>query len=603
VIKEQRHAIWFIESSERAMPILKKILPDSLSLRLREHCAEEAAIASSIYLPSSVNLFQGPVSFEMAVSGFDDDPSKYRAQIDSLRARLQEGDVIQTARVLIADDQEYVRDALIMLLKSEGIHTASASSPAAVIEALRSDSFDLLMMDLNYARDTTSGQDGLGLITRIKTIDDTLPVVVMTAWGSIELAVEAIRRGARDFVLKPWDNSHIVSIIRSQVENGRALRKRRRLEEARKEIGQKINHSDDLAKMIRLVAERLRDSLDANSIAITIRSPRDLSSSLVAGIGVSNEALIELKREIDSLSSRARADQSPGSLTLTIRLNETPVGLIKLDGKKSGLDADELVFLSEVKDQVSAALGLIYSRQQQRDIEEARTIQQRLLPETIPRVGGCLIAAAWQPARAVSGDYFDVVKLTESRVALVIADVSGKGLPAAMLMSNAQAALRALASERITPSEMCEQINRVLCENIAENKFITFFYAVADLETRRLVYTNAGHNYPALARSDGSRLRLVEGGPPLGVFSDSIYEQGEVALASGDRLVLFTDGVVEATNPDDEEFGEERLIDLLAGNRSLDAERLKEKILKALFEFGGRSLHDDATLIVMSVGD
>ena len=133
-------------------------------------------------------------------------------------------------RVLIADDQTDVLEALRLLLKGEGYQIESAASPPAVMDALEAREFDTVLMDLNYTRDTTSGEEGLELVTRIHGMDATLPVVVMTAWGSIELAVEAMRRGARDFVQKPWENPRLLAIVRTQVELGRSLRKEQRLE-------------------------------------------------------------------------------------------------------------------------------------------------------------------------------------------------------------------------------------------------------------------------------------------------------------------------------------------------------------------------------------
>ena len=133
-------------------------------------------------------------------------------------------------RLLIADDQPDVLEALRMLLKGEGYKTEAASSPAGILQALEARDFEVLLMDLNYARDTTSGQEGLDLLSRIQVIDPTLPVVVMTAWGSVEIAVEAMRRGARDFIQKPWDNARLLSIIRNQIELGQAIRRGQRLE-------------------------------------------------------------------------------------------------------------------------------------------------------------------------------------------------------------------------------------------------------------------------------------------------------------------------------------------------------------------------------------
>ncbi len=137
----------------------------------------------------------------------------------------------RTPRILIADDQADVLEALRFLIKGEGYQAEAVSSPAAILEAIESRDFDAVLMDLNYTRDTTSGQEGLDLLTRIQSLDGTLPVIVMTAWGSVDLAVEAMRRGARDFIQKPWDNARLSAILATQIELGQALRKGQRLEE------------------------------------------------------------------------------------------------------------------------------------------------------------------------------------------------------------------------------------------------------------------------------------------------------------------------------------------------------------------------------------
>ena len=132
--------------------------------------------------------------------------------------------------ILVADDQADVLTALKLLLKGEGFATETANSPAAVLTSLEDRDFDVVLMDLNYTRDTPSGKEGLDLLSSIHSVDSTLPVVVMTAWGSVELAVEAMRLGARDFVQKPWENARLLSVVRTQVELGQALRKHQRLE-------------------------------------------------------------------------------------------------------------------------------------------------------------------------------------------------------------------------------------------------------------------------------------------------------------------------------------------------------------------------------------
>jgi DNA-binding NtrC family response regulator len=136
----------------------------------------------------------------------------------------------EPARVLIADDQADVREALRLLLKAEGYKTETVSSPNAALDAIQSGEFDVVLMDLNYQRDTTSGQEGIDLLSRVQAMDSRLPVVMMTAWGSLELAVEAMRRGARDFIQKPWDNARLLSIIRTQVDLHRTMRRAEKLE-------------------------------------------------------------------------------------------------------------------------------------------------------------------------------------------------------------------------------------------------------------------------------------------------------------------------------------------------------------------------------------
>src|SRR5207245_2263550 len=137
----------------------------------------------------------------------------------------------RTPCILIADDQPDVLEALRFLVKGEGYQAESVNSPPAAIDAVESRDFDAVLMDLNYTRDTTSGQEGLELLNRIQALDSTLPIIVMTAWGSVELAVEAMRRGARDFIQKPWDNARLTAILKTQIELGRALRRGQRLED------------------------------------------------------------------------------------------------------------------------------------------------------------------------------------------------------------------------------------------------------------------------------------------------------------------------------------------------------------------------------------
>ncbi len=388
-------------------------------------------------------------------------------------------------RILIADDQKDVLDALQLLLKAHGYLLEMVSTPSDLLEALAQREFDLLLMDLNYARDTTSGREGLDVLGHLEKMENAPPVVAMTGWATVGLAVAAMQHGVSDFVEKPWDNSRLLEILEKQLELSRERREARRKATKEKLAREEATH---------------------------------------------------------------------------------------------------------------------HFQEQEREIAEARAIQGRLFPREIPQVAGYEIATSWQSARMVSGDYFDVLALGEDTLGLCIADVAGKGIPAALLMSNLQAAVRGLSSPSLTPDLLCNSLNSIVWKNTHPDRFITLFYAQLDGSARRLRYANAGHNAPIVVHAAGSHERLQEGGGVLGIFEEQSFGLGTVDLAPGDRLVLFTDGVTEASNREGEEFGEQRLLSLLGEHRALPASAIKEKIAAAISEFSGGHLTDDATLLVLAVG-
>ncbi len=236
----------------------------------------------------------------------------------------------------------------------------------------------------------------------------------------------------------------------------------------------------------------------------------------------------------------------------------------------------------------------------EQDMERAREIQESLFPTELPRLAGCELAAGCQPARVVGGDYFDLVPVSGNRVAIAVGDVVGKGIGAALLMSNLQAIVRSFAPAGVSAAELCAKTNEVIAGNIAPGKFITFFCAILQEGGRKIEYCNAGHNPPLVLRADGTTERLTEGGPLLGVFPEATYASGTAALEAGDRLVLFTDGITEASNAAGDEFGEARLIDAVKSAHNLSAERVRVAIMDAVRDFAGESLQDDATLVVVT---
>lgn len=239
---------------------------------------------------------------------------------------------------------------------------------------------------------------------------------------------------------------------------------------------------------------------------------------------------------------------------------------------------------------------------QERELQHARQIQQDLLPQEIPQVAGFEVAGCWEPARVVGGDYFDVLRLSESRLAICIADVAGKSVSAALLMANVQATVRAFASESASPAWLCNRVNSVLCTNTAPEKFVTFFYGILDADEQILHYANAGHLPPILLKPTGAAQPLADsGGAVLGVFRDWSYQDAVLPLSCGDRLILFTDGITEAMRHDGEEFGEQRLIAAARSAANGSPAELQTRIMEQVKSFCHAQLHDDATLLVVSV--
>ncbi|MGA3136509.1 MAG: PP2C family protein-serine/threonine phosphatase [Terracidiphilus sp.] len=249
--------------------------------------------------------------------------------------------------------------------------------------------------------------------------------------------------------------------------------------------------------------------------------------------------------------------------------------------------------------QQSVERGTAQLEMQEQELERAREIQQSLLPKEIPQLAGFEVAGAWQPASTVSGDYYDVLRLGGHRLGICIADVVGKGVSAALLMANVQAAVRAFASSSESPAQVCGKVNRLLCENIARGKFVTFLYGILDGDARTFQYCNAGHLYPILA-SGGSVRTLEQGGAVLGVFPAWTYEDSKIELKAGDRLLLFTDGITEASDANDQEFDETRIASFAKANSALSASELNSRLLAQVTAFCGAQFRDDATLLVIA---
>lgn len=377
---------------------------------------------------------------------------------------LQEREQGRRLRILVGDDQPDILEALRLLLKGAGHQNVLVDSPQALLRAALAEPFDLILMDLNYARDTTSGEEGLDLLSSLEAQDNAAPVIVMTAWSNVDLAVEAMRRGACDFVQKPWDNARLLAAIRKQAVEA---------------------------------------------------------------------------------SARIKAD-----------------------------------------------------RRVRTELEIAHNVQQKLFPNRTRQFASIDYAGRCVPAREVSGDYYDFLDAGESSLGFILADVSGKGIGAALLMANLQACFRSQSKDALQhPAAMLHSVNKLFYESTPPEHFATLFFANYDDRERSLRYANCGHPPPILVRADGTVEHLSATATVLGVFSEWSSEERIVQLHPGDTLVLFSDGVTEAGIENDTEFGEDGLLSLIQASMGSDAETLVNRIVDAV----AGEKQDDVTVVAIRV--
>jgi len=391
----------------------------------------------------------------MAAPGADDPHASPRIGADPGR--------VGAPHVLIADDQPDVRLALELLLKSDGFRTTAVDSPAAALEAVERSHFDLALLDLNYARDTTSGQEGLELLPRLRALDGGVPILVMTAWGTIDLAVEAMRRGAQGFVLKPWRNPELLRTLREQ------------------------------------------------------------------------------------MASRPEAPRTGG----------------------------------------------------ERDLAIARRVQSGFQPRTGPELATLEYAGWCAQAGPVGGDGYDFLDLGPGRLGLMLADASGKGVPAALLMASLQGILRSEAAHGADDLlGLLGEANRIFFSSTAPEHYATLFFGAFDEASGSVRYVNCGHNPPLLLRADGRVERLAPTAPALGLLDRWSGIEAAVSLGPGDTLLVYTDGATEASGPDGDEFGETRLEAALRDNAGRPLDAIWRGLMGAIEAFAGRIQRDDLTLVL-----
>jgi sigma-B regulation protein RsbU (phosphoserine phosphatase) len=305
-------------------------------------------------------------------------------------------------------------------------------------------------------------------------------------------------------------------------------------------------------------------------------------------------------------------------LLLPLSLNEKILGIMCLGPKQSEepYSGTDIRLLDSVAAQTGLALEngrltdairseVAEREKQKRELEIAHEVQDRLFPQSYPPIPGLDYAGACRPAMGVGGDYYDFIPLSKTQLGIAIGDVSGKGIPAALLMATLRAFLRGQTTQpQPDLTLVMTNLNRLVYESSLSSKYATFFYAEFDCVTREMTYVNAGHNPPMVFRKSGEVIRLETGGSVIGLMPVAAFDQGTIVLEPGDVFVGYTDGISEAMNAADDEWGEENMIDCVRPSRELEAMPLIERLMVSADAFvAGAPQHDDMTIVVARLSE
>jgi sigma-B regulation protein RsbU (phosphoserine phosphatase) len=332
-----------------------------------------------------------------------------------------------------------------------------------------------------------------------------------------------------------------------------------------------------------------------------------LGEGFIGSVALSGEPLISHDVRTDPVYVNAR-DKTRSEMVAPIISNDEVIGVFDLESDElNAYSDDDLDVLNLLASQVAIIIEKVMLHEQmiekkrlEGQLEVARQVQLELLPPSDPELEGFDISAYNFPTEEVSGDYYDWVRIYDDQIGLVIADVAGKGIPAALLMVFLRASLRAATHVGYATHISMAKVNYLLWESIERNQFITAFYGILDASTRTLSYSNAGHNPPLLISADGQPGFIERGEQPLGMFRETRYHEYYHTFKPGEILVLYTDGVTEALSPGGEEFGRDRLVVAAKEGAGLSARELIARMQRSVMEWtDGVGSNDDATFFVI----
>jgi len=440
---------------------------------------------------------------------------------------------------------------------------------------------------------------GLLGVTVVRTLGVQGEVAVVTATVVVAALCVPVRRWLQDLVDR--------RMKRRRLEHGRVLER----------ADAALSRSDDLETFARGIAADLHAATQARSVAVWIAGPGTSALRPIATLGIPDDtagrAAVPITAPglhgrsavaataVDGLATTGvRAD-----LAAPARLGDRLVGLVTLGPRAVGgaYDDDERRLVESVARRLAYAAGSFLPNAAELETVEARRIQESLLPRELPRLPGLDVAATWIPAREVSGDGYDVLALDDGGLLALIADVAGKGMPAALLMANLQAAVRSAAVQTSDPAELAARVRHVVTSNLTGGRFVTFCILSVDAARRTLSWANLGHEPPILVRGDGTVVPLEATGPAVArLLSALAVSSDRLSLSAGDRVVMWTDGVSEALDADRRPFGREP-VERAVTEAPPSAAAIVQAITDAVRRHTGGAFQDDVTVVALAVSD
>lgn len=445
--------------------------------------------------------------------------------------------------------------------------------------------------------------------------------------GQVVGVLEARATGELSQPTREWLDlfGRIAAVTLVHTEKRQALKDLSGIVEATK----RLNSTLDLAELINIILQLAtrHTEADRGTVFLTDLEKQEIWSLVglglqqheirlpmtkgIAGWVAKHGEIVNLRDAYDDPRFESEFDKRLGYRTRTVlclpirNKDDQVIGVLQLLNKRTGVfTAGDEGFLAALSDHVALALEnaqlhreLLAKQRLERDLELARNIQRSLLPESPPVLEGFDIAVSHRSSQMVGGDYYDFVKITDNTILTVIADVEGKGVASGLVMANLQATLRALVAHLHSLERLVSSVNNMIHADTRAQKLLTFFACMLDTRNRALHYINAGHVQPAVLRADGSVVFLHEGGMVMGAFPDVPYERGFLALKDGDIMVGCTDGITEAMDVRDEEYGNERLVECVGRFRHLPAQQIVEAVLEEVERFSRGGTHEDDRVI------